>query len=56
MSRTLANPKPPTSDNISFLPYPSLKGDFIYVSTLVLWCFPFVNCLSILQIKNEIKH
>ena len=35
-SRTLGNPPPPTSDNISFLPYPPphLKVDVIYVSPL----------------------
>ena len=37
-SRTLANPPPFTSDNISFLPYPPslLKVDIIGVSPLIL--------------------
>ena len=45
--RTLANPPLPTSDNISFLPYPpTLKMDVIDVSPLIK------NSIDILMISE----
>ena len=50
MSRTLANPPPPTSDNISFFPYPllPLKVDVICVSLLM-------TCVAVLKIIGKFQ-